>query len=312
MKQIKTCLKNLFINLKYYFVPLGISMFFIIIAISVGVPLVVSSIKDTFTGISAELGGVEFDWPSAFNKIIEKVLTVDQSNGLDGVIKTVSDKDWVISTLTDVASALFGESVSGQEIVAMIRNCAQTIVTTFSLIAIMALTGFVIAFFVIMVAVRKGMAKVGWLKAILFSLIDTAILYFVSWVYLKIDPSAIWAKIVLNIVYVLVIVVFSFIESYLFYGIKKLKFKEVLNMKNILFWAIGNIIVLAIGIGLTIIPIVVIPWYGGYVLAIPFVEIVFLVLHINAEGYIGELAHEKKMQLKAEKAKAKVDAVNKK
>ena len=82
-----------------------------------------------------------------------------------------------------------------------------------------------------------------------------------------------------------------------------MKLKEVLNFKNILFWSLGNLITLIVGIGLTIIPVVVIPWYGGIILAIPFVEIVFLVIHMNAEGYIGQLADQRKKVIKEKKVK---------
>ena len=305
MKVIKNCLKNLFVNLKYYFVPLGISAFFIIIGLSVGIPAVVGSIKETFNGIAAKLGSVEFDWLSALNKIFEKVTSIDQSKGLDSVLATVSDKDWLISALTDVAKALFGDSISGDEIVNLIRNCAQTIVSAFSYILIMAVIGFIVSFFVIMVAVRKSMTKTGWIKAILFSIVDTALFFLFAWIYIKVNPSQGWVKTLINIAYLIGIIIFSFVESFIFHGIKKLKLKEVLNLKNMLFWLIGNTLTLLIGIGLTIIPVVVVPWYGGIVLAIPFIEIVFLVIHMNAEGYIGQLANEKKQQTKAKKVEEK-------
>lgn len=293
MKIIKNCLKNLLINIKYYFVPLGISAFFIIIGLSVGLPIVISSIKSTFNGIATQIGNASFDWMSALKKIMEKVVSIDQSNGVNSVLETISDPVWVFDTLKEVAQALFGDSVSAQEIVNLLTNCANTITNTFKYIVTMAIVGFVVAFFIIMVAVRKSMTKTGWIKAIIFSAVDTVMFFVFALIYLKINPSSGWIKTIINIAYVAFIVVFSFVESYIFHGIKRLRIKEVLNLKNIVFWLIGNALTLAIGVGLAVVAVVLVPWYGGIILAIPFVEIVFLVIHMNAESYVKELALSK-------------------
>lgn len=303
MKIIKNCLKNLLVNVKYYFVPLGIVMFFIIIGISVGIPVILNSIKTTFNGIAGELGGVTFDWISALNKVIEKVVAIDQSDGINSVLATISDKDWVVTTLTQVAGALFGDSVSGQEIVGLIRGCAETITVTLVYIFAMAITGFIVSFLVIMVAVRKSMTKTGWIKAILFSALDTALFALFIWIYMLIKPGSAWVKTLVNIVYVIGIVVFSFLESYVFHGIKKVKVREIVNAKNLVFWIIGNTLVLLIGIGLTVLPVVLVPWYGGIILAIPFIEIVFLVIHINAESYVRDLILTKNKEPKQKQIK---------
>ena len=221
--------------------------------------------------------------------MIEKVVAIDQSDGLNSVLNTISDKDWVVSTLIQVAEALFGDSVSGQEIVGLIRGCAETITVTLAYIFAMAIAGFIVSFFVIMVAVRKSMTKTGWIKAIVFSVLDTALFALFIWIYMLIKPGSAWVKTVVNIVYVIGIIVFSFLESYVFHGIKKVKVREVVNVKNLVFWIIGNTLVLLIGIGLTVLPVVLVPWYGGIILAIPFIEIVFLVIHINAESYVRDL-----------------------
>ena len=293
MKVLKNCLKNLLINLKYYFVPLGFLMFFIVIGLSVGIPIVIASIKDTFNGIAVELGGVTFDWTAAFNKIIEKVVALDQSQGIDSILGTVSNKNWIFSTLTDVARALFGDSIGGQEIINLLKGCSETIINAFNYIVVMAIIGFVVSVFAMMVTVRKTMTKTGWIRAIVYSIIDTAIFIGFVLLYFEIKPSAAWVKILVSVGYSLGTIFISFAESYFFYGFKKLKVKEVINIKNILLCLLGNILVLILGVGLTLIPIIVIPWYGGLILAVPFVEIVFLVIHLNSDGYIGELAREK-------------------
>lgn len=305
MTAIKSCLKNLLINIKYYFVPLGIAMFFIIIGISVGIPVILNSIQETFNGIAARLEHVSFDWTSALNKIVEIVIGIPQTDGVNTVIETVSNKDWIVNTLTSVAWALFGDSISTQEIVTMIASCAQTIAATIALIVSLAMVGFVISFFVIMVAVRKSITKSGWIKSIFFSLVDTLLFAFLLWVYSLIGPLPLWLKILITIVYIFATVAFSFIESYVFYGIKKLKFREVLNIKNILFWGIGNILTLILGAAFALIPFFLVPWAGGIILAIPFVEIVLLVIHMNSEGYIKELATSKRKEAKAEKLQKK-------
>lgn len=301
MKIIWNCLKNLLINLKYYFVPLGISAFFIIIAISVGLPVVTDNIKATFVGIASELGHVDFNWSKAWEGIVIELAKLDSSGGMNGFLDQVSSSEWIVNTLKKVAFDLFGDSVNTQHIVDMITNCAQSIIGTISLIFAMAIVGFVVSFFVLMVSVRKTITKTGWWKAILYSILDTALFFVFVLIYLKIKPSQVWLKILINIIYVLGIVLFSFVESYFFHGFKKIRFKEAINIRSILFWFIGSIITLAVGVGLTALLAVLIPWYGGIILAIPLIEIVLLVIHLNAEGYIKHLAINKKKESKLEK-----------
>ena len=294
MQQIKSCLKNLLVNLKYYFVPLGICMFFIVLAASAGIPVILESIKATFAKIAVEIGGAEFNWSEALSKLVEKVSSVDASGGANSYLAVLTQKEWVINTLTDVAKALFGDSIDTSVIIGSINDCATVVSGTVITIALLAIIGFAIAFFVIMIAVRKSSAKTGWIKAILFSIVDTALFVLFAWIYLKFNPSQTWVKILVNIAYALGFLFVSYVEAYFFYAFKKLPFKQVFNLKNVIFLQIGNIITLALGMLITIIPILFVPWYGGYILAIPFVEIVFLVVHMNYEVYVRKLVLDEK------------------
>ena len=289
MKQIKSCLKNLLINLKYYFVPLGICMFFIVIASSAGIPLIIDSVKSTFAKIGEQIGGAEFNWSDALSKLIEKVSSIDGSGGVNSYLSALTQKEWVVNTLTDVARALFGDSIDTSAIVASISDCATVVSGTVLTIVLLAVMGFAISFFVIMIAMRKSSAKTGWIKAILFSIVDTALFVLFAWIYLKFNPSQAWVKVLVNIGYGLGVLFISYVEAYFFYAFKKLPFKKVFNLKNVIFLQIGNIITLVLGMLITIIPILFVPYYGGFILAVPFVEIVFLVVHMNYEVYIKEL-----------------------
>lgn len=297
MKQIKSCLKNLLVNLKYYFVPLGICMFFIVIASSAGIPLILDSIKSTFAKIGEEIGGAEFNWSDALSKLIEKVSSIDGS-GADSYLAVLTQKEWVVNTLTDVARALFGDSIDTSAVITSINNCATVVSGTFVTIVLLAVIGFAVAFFVIMIAVRKSSTKTGWIKAILFSIVDTALFVLFAWIYLKFNPSQVWVKVLVNIGYGLGMLFISYVEAYFFYAFKKLPFKEVFNVKNIIFLQIGNIITLVLGMLITIIPILFVPWYGGFILAVPFVEIVFLVVHMNYEVYIKKLVIDETQKTK--------------
>ena len=264
-------------------------MFFIVIASSAGIPLILNSIKSTFAKIAEEIGGAEFNWSEALSKLVEKVSSIDGSGGVNSYLAAFTQKEWVLNTLTDVARALFGDSIDTSAIVASISDCATVVTGTVVTIGILAVMGFAVAFFVIMIAVRKSSTATGWIKAILFSIVDTALFVLFAWIYLKFNPSQVWVKILVNVAYALGMLFISYLEAYFFYAFKKLPFKKVFNVKNVIFLQIGNLITLVLGMLITIIPILLVPWYGGFILAVPFVEIVFLVVHMNYEVYIKKL-----------------------
>lgn len=297
---IKGCIKNMLKSLKYYFVPFGISVFFIIIALYVGIPIITGAIQTTFNNISTELGGMEFNWNDAWSAIITKVGKIDFGQGADGVINTVTDRDWLVTSLKDVAVALFGDQAAGSNINKLINGCVDNITTTISYIVVMAVIGFVVSFFVIMVVARKSIQQISWPKTILFSLIDTALFIFFVWLFEKINVGPTWSRVLVNLIYVLGVLVISLIEAYFFYGYKKLKVKEVFQAKNTLLFLGGSFLALLIGVAITLIPYLCLSGYFGLILCIPLVEIVLLVLHINIESYVKGLADRKeKKQHKA-------------
>ena len=293
MKIIKSCLINFYKNLKYYFVPLGISAFFLVIALYVAIPIVVNSIEETFTGIATVLGKMEFRWQDALQEIINKAMKIDYSSQ-SSVVDTVTNRDWILNTLKDVATALFGDEASSEAVMNMIKGCVATISAAITILVAMAVIGFVVAFFVIILAARRSLAKVSWWKAILFALIDTVLFAGFIVLYFLLGNMALWAKMLISFAYAIVLIVISLIEAYVFYGVKVLKIKETVQLKNMGLLLLGNLITLVLGIAVTLIPVIALPGYGGYILAIPFLEIVFLVIHMNEERYVRDLSVMKK------------------
>lgn len=102
-------------------------MFFIVIASSVGIPLILDSIKSTFAKIGEQIGGAEFNWSEALSKLIEKASSIDGSDGVNSYLAVLTQKEWVVNTLTDVARALFGDSIDTSAIIASINDCAAVV-----------------------------------------------------------------------------------------------------------------------------------------------------------------------------------------
>ena len=94
--------------------------------------------------------------------------------------------------------------------------------------------------------------------------------------------------------------VLSLLESYLFFGIKKVKFKKVFNIKNILTLLLGDAIDLVLCLGVVGLCFLSKSLFVAIFIAVPFVLLTIAVLGVNAATYTSTLAKEGKILKRAE------------
>ena len=105
---VKISIKNFFKSLGFYFIPLGVMAFFIIIYLAFMIPGIVTDVKDTFQAIATKLGTVEFNWEKIQGVIMSKVF--EYSADPSALISLAGNPELIINLLKDTVVEAFGRS----------------------------------------------------------------------------------------------------------------------------------------------------------------------------------------------------------
>ena len=85
----------------------------------------------------------------------------------------------------------------------------------------------------------------------------------------------------------------SLIEAYVVHAVKKVKFKNIVNMKNVALLLFTNVIIFAISMFLVYLVYAVTNAIVGTFLSIALIEIASIVIGLNAESYVVETVEKK-------------------
>ncbi|MCR4879899.1 MAG: hypothetical protein K5906_02965 [Bacilli bacterium] len=296
-------IKNFFKSLGFYFIPLGISAFLILIGLSIIIPEMTTVIQNTYQNISSSIAGATFDWNKISAILINKVT---QAGGLE----VLTDTNKLVQILQETAKEGFGLPEITQDVTNAVQACVTSLaVYVIGLIVIIIFSAF-IGFVVLKVLLRRYLTDTPMIKAILVSILDAiitlAVMELLFYFYDHNQNLALW---LIGLVSLIIYVFVALLEAYIFYGIGKVKFLDVINLKNAFTLIIGNLIIIAVSVGVISL-VMTIPNQGtALIIVVPFAELMFCVLGLNAETYTSTLAKEGKIEKlaleKAEIAKSK-------
>ena len=299
--------------LKFFFVPLGIISIFTLMGLVSCVTGISTSVKDFVNGAKEIAGNIHIDWNTIKTTFVNSVIQVYYADGLQAGIKTIASSEWLRNTLGDVLKVAFGDTLSLDQVSELVTTAISGIVMSIVFLFVMFILGIVVGIFVLKLLIRKQLTHIKMGKLILISILDA--FFWLLVILLVILLSRINA--VLNvIVLVLFILSFGFIclsEGYLFYGIKKIKYRQVMNPINVLKLYAIEILVLAITAVFTLLCVLIFKKVVGIYIALPFVEIGILSISSTAESYVVNLVEKKnsdkdKKAEKEEKKEAQVQA----
>ncbi len=282
--------------LKYYFVPLGILSIFTLMGLSIGISGITSTIKSFIEEVAkiTEQTMNSFDWNKVWDSLLSEISKIDFNKGFNYVVSLVFSSDWLTSTLGNVAKAAFGDSITIEQITALIASTVTMIVMYIVIFLVMIVVGIVVGIFVIKLLLRKELTKVNVRKLILFTLLD-ALFWFAIIAVLNIVGSLLsWLNIVLTILLVLGFAFICLWEGYLFYARGKIPFKKVTNIKNVLKLYLIELIILAITIAVSAFLMLIFNIFIGFYIALPFIEIGIIAISLEAENYVVNLVEDKK------------------
>lgn len=284
---LKTGLKNFFKNFIYIFVPMGIIYLF---AILFTYGFVFNCIKDLGVMLNDTLHLVEQSVESSGSEIQDFIAyaegQIDWNAGLLSIIKQIIDTNWLNSTVTgffetlDVSVVGFSDSI-----LLIINRFTDSVIAGLIVGLVIFFIGVALANFLTGYLLRRKTAKrtakqflVNWLLNPVFNaLLGTALL----WITTIIKGYAL----LLVIAVVLVSVIMSLTFSWLIYKDKYLKWKNVVNSKNVALCIATAIIIVGIDIAiffLTAIFSVAI----AILLLVPLLIYSFKIIDFNADSYI--------------------------
>lgn len=291
--------------LKFFFVPLGILSIFTLMGLVSCITGISTSIKDFVNGAKEMVGNIHIDSNAIKTTFISQLTQVDYSQGLGTSIRTIASSEWLNGTLSEILKAAFGDTLSMDQVENLVTTAISGIVMSIVFLFIMFLLGIVVGIFVLKLLIRKQMTHVKVGRLILFSFLDA---FFWLLVILLVIYLASINKVLNIIILVLFILTFGFIclsEGYLFYGIKKIKYRQVMNPINVLKLYAIEILILAITAVFTLLCVLMFKTVVGIYIALPFVEIGILSISSTAESYVVHLVEKKNP---GEEKKAKKEA----
>lgn len=292
MKIFKLSFKNYFKGLKQVFTPIGIILIFGIIAFSVLISGVSNAVQDMMKGVTATIEGYTFDWNEVSGEFYSYFRALDWSNP-EATIIQLTDKDFLIASFQTIIHKLYPNiDIDVQTIATLAQECALKILGHILAFVLIFIAGIIVGYFVTRGFIRRDLAHRKWWQAILFSIIDAAIL--VAAVFLTIKAfetygqTGIWF-VVLILVAMLIL---SLFEGWLLHGVKRVKLRKVLSIKNIILLLIANVIIIGLGLGTVLLVSLANMIVLTAVLALAIVEVTQVVVTSNAESYVRYLSED--------------------
>lgn len=283
---LKNGIKNYFKSIKYIFVPLGTMFLFILIALSVLFSGISSATQSLIEETKALSSGFNEEINVFLNNILPSIQSLDWQNPTEAV-KTVLSKQWINGVLLNELSSSLGadfESIKIQ-ITEIISNFTSKIIVNVIAFCVFWILGFIVGYILLKVFIRQNIAKTSILKWILSIILNILLITFL--VVLCIFLFVVWSPSIYISIFLMLLLssTFALIEAYLLHGRKKIKLKNILNLKNIGQYLLANVIIFAISILLTIISICINKLMGLFV-GLAVIEIAFIVIGISAESYV--------------------------
>ena len=214
------------------------------------------------------------------------------SEDFSAALSKLMSQEWITNTLMTVAKEAFGDSVSFEQIGEVLSQALGSIVTFIVIFFAMVVIGVVAGIFVVKLLLRKELTRVKIGKLILYTLLDA--LFWLAYIIVAnlLGSIAAWVSILFLIITILAFTFICLIEGYLFYAIKKIPFKKVVHIKNVLKLYVIELMVFAITAVISVLAILIFGILVGLYIALPFIEIGIIAIGLQAENYVVNMVDE--------------------
>ena len=283
---IKSGLKNYFVNLKYYFTPVGTLAIGMIIGLSILIPASLSALSQMLNGIIEIISDTQVDFSTVKDCLVESILSLDWIDPIES-LKTMLSADWLNSTLTECFRAVSVElQPYGDAIAIEVNSALSTVKTCTAIFIFFTIIGLVGGYFLTRFLIRRNVAKRGLRKFIIATLADalitTTLQILCVWLYAIWKPSVFFTTLLSLTLFAFV----SLLLAYLVHGRGMVDIKQILNVKNSLYLILSDFIIFYLSIAILFIAIAITNVIAGIFIGFAFVEIAFIIISLNAESYV--------------------------
>ena len=278
--------------LKYYFVPLGILSIFTLFGLSICVTGIANAIETFFNKVAEMVNAIEINWDGIWAALITQFSKLNLLNDLNGGLAKLFSSEWITNTLAEVAKQFFGDSITMEQISEVVGTALTTIVINLVIFILFVILGIVLGIFTIKLLIRKELTKVKVGKLILFSVLDA--LFWLAYIIIVnlLSTIATWVSILVLVITVIFFTFICLIEGYLFYARKKIPFKKVVHIKNVLKLYVIELMIIAVTAAISVLLVLIFKIMIGLYIALPIIEIGIIAISLEAENYVVNMVDE--------------------
>lgn len=279
-------IKNFFINLKYFFTPLGSMFLGMMIGISFLVPGVIQSGLILIDGVKALGENLHLDFGEVWNTLWKEIVALNWESP-NQAIETIFSEDWLNQQVTNTLSVILGKDFElfKMEIGQLVSEFVKGLQLSVIVFIAWWIMGFLVGYILLRFLVRRTIAKRNLWQYILNIFVNSLLVLCMLVICLVL--FTIWAPSIL-LSYGLMLLLsgsFSLLGAYLVYGRKKISFRKVMNFKNLSSHFLANLCILLIALTMTILAVIVNILLGIFT-DLSLLAIAFLVMNMNAESYV--------------------------
>lgn len=290
---IKQGLKNYLKSLRYFFTPLGTMFLGMMIGLSILFPVFSSACTQLIDGVKSLAESVNLDFGILFQHIWSDVQALDWGNPLKA-FQTMLTTDWINSVITHAVNVVLGSDAKtfGDQVLLLVSEFTEQCLAGLRAFIACWILGFIGGYVLIKFLIRRNIAKRSMWKFVLSVFLNSVLS--AGFTVLCVFVFLLWGESVyISLVLALLLVgTFALLQAYLLYGYKKIKFKKVVNARNVALYMLCNLIIFLISIAVTLIAIAVNRLMGLFV-GLSFIAIAFIVIGLNAESYVLGLVEER-------------------
>lgn len=286
---IKQSIKNYFKCLKYVFTPLGVIALGLVVGLSIAIPGVIGAASKMCANI-VEVSGEAIDFEVLFSNIVDSIRSLDWSDPATA-LSTMFTNEWFSDTVIANLNKFIADIESFFEQIKMaIETFISVVIYYIIVIAITVIIAFIAGFFLTKWLIRRDIAKRTLGKFLigtaLGALLSAACLTLGLWLQIE-WSGAIYVTAAVGILLATFIPLF---KAYTVYGRKKVAFKAVVNIKNILKLILSDLIIFAFGIVIVIAVVLLTNIAVGVFVGIGIVTVTIPVIEMIADAYVKQLA----------------------
>ena len=289
---IKQGIKNYFVNLKYFFTPLGTIALGVVFGLSVLIPDTYASASHLAESVKTILNGSSIDLSQLQDYVTAAVRSLDWNEPI-AALQTMLSGDWLINTLNGCIDALIESSeIYTVPIAAATTTFINELLAYLFVFLFFTILGIIGGYLLIKWLIRRNIARRAAWKYFLISLIDSlltaTIVSLCAWLISVWKPSIFISSVVSVILFGCI----ALFEAYIVHAWKKTDVKNIINAKNIGMLFATNLIILFIASALVGVAVLLTNTIAGLFIGIALMETAFIVIELNAEAYVKSFISE--------------------